>query len=156
MPIRAPLSARSPHVQVGIDLVSVERIEASIAEFGDRFLTRVFTAHELAHCRPGPERARGLAARFAAKEATLKVLRPDRRWVDWRSIEVQRAERGYCEIALHGEARALASDAGIEALSVSITHEDAYAGAVVIGQHARAKKPRRLRALQSKRRTLNG
>jgi holo-[acyl-carrier protein] synthase len=126
--------------RVGIDLVSVRRIAASVAEFGDRFLQRVFTPHELATCDGSPdERARRLASRFAAKEATLKVLRPDRHWVDWRTIEVRRFEAGHCEIELHGAASELAIKAGIGALSVSLTHEDEYAGAVVVGERATAR-----------------
>lgn len=141
-------------IRVGVDVVDVRRISASIATFGDRFLRRVFTAHELMTATgDDSERAHRLAARFAAKEATLKVLRPDRHWVDWRTIEVRRFEAGYCEIALHGAAATLAVRAGIRALSVSMTHEDDIAAAIVIGEegkrpvgrlrHARRRNQRR-------------
>lgn len=90
-----------PMVRVGIDLTSVDEVAASIARFGDRYVARMFTPHEQAFCRIGdgpeanrPYRVESLAARFAAKEAVLKVLRPtgprpvarhrgvpDRRWM---------------------------------------------------------------------------
>ena len=47
-------------------------------------------------------RPSALAARFAAKEATLKALRPDMPSADWRSIEVLRHASGRCEVVLHG------------------------------------------------------
>jgi holo-[acyl-carrier protein] synthase len=123
---------------VGIDCVKVSRLAASIATFGDRFLRRVFTDHELKTATGDDTvRAARLAARFAAKEATVKVLRPESRWIDWRSIEVIRYEAGHCEIALHGAARELAERAGIRALSVSMTHEEDLAAAVVVGEEAK-------------------
>lgn len=121
-------------VEVGIDLVQVRRVAESIATFGERFLRRVFTDHELSTAiGDGDVRAARLAARFAAKEATVKVLRPEARWFDWRSIEVIRSASGHCEIALHGAARELAARGGIHALRLSMTHEEGLAAAVVVG-----------------------
>src|SRR3989304_1305469 len=56
---------------VGVDIIEIERIEASLARFGDRFLDRVYTPLEVAFCRG---RTSELAARFAAKEAVMKAL----------------------------------------------------------------------------------
>ena len=75
-----------------------------------------------------------LAARFAAKEAALKVLRLTDQSFSWRSIEVARHPGGWCHIVLHGPMRELANQAGFVAFSLSMTHEGAYAQAVVIGQ----------------------
>jgi len=127
-------------VRVGLDLVDPDEVAASVARFGDRYLTRVFTEHEIECCRRS---ARGvgepayavesLAARFAAKEAVLKVLRPIGVQPEWRSIELHRMTGGWCEIRLSGTAAALAAEAGIAGLSVSLSHEQALAAAVVIG-----------------------
>src|SRR5205814_713275 len=66
---------RSCAMKVGIDLVDVSRIAASIDAFGDRFLRRVFTEGEIAYARSAPAlTAERLAARFAAKEAAKKAL----------------------------------------------------------------------------------
>ena len=60
---------------VGIDLVRVSRVAESLAQFGERFLQRVFTDGEVAYARSAPSlMAERLAARFAAKEAAVKAL----------------------------------------------------------------------------------
>ncbi|MCL4242191.1 MAG: 4'-phosphopantetheinyl transferase superfamily protein, partial [Dehalococcoidia bacterium] len=50
----------------GIDIVEIDRVADVIARHGERFLNRVYTPDEIAHCRG---RIPELAARFAAKEA---------------------------------------------------------------------------------------
>jgi holo-[acyl-carrier protein] synthase len=118
-------------LRVGIDLVRSASIALSIHEHGDAYLERVFTAQEVADCKRDPLR---LAARFAAKEATMKVLRPHPDdAVPWPSIEVVRNAPGAPSIRLHGPAAALAEQAGLSDLQVSFTHEDEYAAAVVVG-----------------------
>src|ERR1022692_689389 len=86
---------RSPAIRVGVDLVALADVMASVERFGDRYLQRIFTPHEIACCRLdlGPRdpvrrySLESLAARFAAKEATVKVLRPIGPRPEWRSIE---------------------------------------------------------------------
>jgi holo-[acyl-carrier protein] synthase len=119
--------------RVGIDLVSIEAVEQSIARFADRYLERVYTEQELADCAgaDGPDASR-LAARFAAKEAAIKVLRPaNGQAVPWRDIEITRAEGGWAEIGLRGPAAELAQVAVLDEWAVSLTHENGYAAAVV-------------------------
>ena len=78
-------------VGVGIDLVRVSRVAASLAQFGERFLRRVFTEAEIAYATSSPGlTAERLAARFAAKEAAIKALGLADQGVGWRQIEVQR------------------------------------------------------------------
>jgi holo-[acyl-carrier protein] synthase len=123
-------------VRTGTDLTSVAEVETTIARFGDRYLHRVFTDHELASAQGTPHVvASSLAARFAAKEATMKVLRPSGlsdQAVDWRSIEVRRHESGWCSLHLTGTAQALADAAGVRDISVSLSHEGEMATAVVV------------------------
>jgi holo-[acyl-carrier protein] synthase len=112
--------------------MAVAQVSESIGRFRERYLQRVYTPEELAYCRDGgTEMPRRLAARFAAKEATLKVLRPDGHWLDWRSIEIVKAPGGWCEVRTHGAAERLRRREGIVSLSVSLSHETAYAIAVV-------------------------
>jgi holo-[acyl-carrier protein] synthase len=118
---------------VGIDLVMVSRIEASLARFGQRFLRRIFTDTEIAYATASPELAAArLAARFAVKEAAIKALDLADRGIGWRDIEVQREASGRCRLILHGAARAAADDAGVSELSMSISHEGDYSAAVVL------------------------
>ena len=80
-------------MKVGIDLVDVSRIAASIDAFGERFLRRVFTEGEIAYARSAPAlTAERLAARFAAKEAAKKALELE--GVAWRDLEVARSPNG--------------------------------------------------------------
>jgi holo-[acyl-carrier protein] synthase len=132
---------RSPDIRVGVDLVAVADVIESVERFGDRYVQRIFTPHEIECCRSGlgPGGAgpgysfESLAARFAAKEATVKVLRPVGPRPEWRAIEVFRAQGGWCEIRLCGRASALADLAGIDRWAVSLTHEASMAAAVVVG-----------------------
>lgn len=127
-------------ISVGIDLVQLSRISESVATFGDRFLQRVFTAGEIAYATAAPALTPSrLAARFAAKEATIKALDLGERGVGWREIEVTRGASGAPEIVLHGNARAAAEEAGAPDLSVSLSHEGDYATAVVISLRAPGK-----------------
>ena len=120
-------------VRVGMDIVKSDDVAASIDRFGDRYLGRLFTAHELSTCDDNPDTvADRLAARFAAKEATLKVLGLDGAQPEWRSIEVFRAPSGSCEIRLHDGAARLAERTCLGPLAVSLSHEQGMAAAVVV------------------------
>ncbi|TDU32291.1 holo-[acyl-carrier protein] synthase [Panacagrimonas perspica] len=119
---------------IGVDLVDVAAISESIRLHGDAYLHRVYTEGELEYARESSsELMRRLAARFAAKEATLKILRPKGNWLDWRLIEVMRSAHGHCELLLHGEAARLSQEQGIASLSVSLSHENHMAIAAVVG-----------------------
>ena len=121
--------------RVGIDIVDVHRIQDSIRRFGNCFLNRLFTKGEQAYCESLSNNAviaQCLAARFAAKEATIKVLRPEVAMLDWRTIEIRRHPEGYCDIVLYEDAADLAQQRGIITLSVSMSHEAEYATAVVV------------------------
>jgi len=59
---------------VGVDITEVRRIEAVIAEHGQRFLDRIFSAGEIQYCRKYRVPFERYAARFAAKEAAMKAL----------------------------------------------------------------------------------
>ena len=128
--------ATAPTLRVGVDLVRVADVAASLARFGDRYATRVYTPDECAHCfGDESQTAQRFAARFAVKEATLKVLRPAAGdGVAWQSIEVRQLAEGACEVQLHGEALSIARRVGIAELSVSMSHEPEYATATVVAR----------------------
>lgn len=102
--------SRSSRLRIGIDLVAVGEVAASLARFGLRYTNRVFTANQRIDCEEkvasdgfvnkDVEAAR-YAARFAAKEAVIKVLRPSGAWPQWRSIAMMRAPYGGLTVALH-------------------------------------------------------
>lgn len=123
-------------MRVGIDLVSVEEVRASIREHGESYLARVYTAGERSDCRAdGPDPAASaperLAARWAAKEAVLKALHGPH-GVPWTDIEVVRDARGTPRIELSGAAARAATEQGLDAFELSFTHEGSYAAAIVV------------------------
>jgi holo-[acyl-carrier protein] synthase len=103
----------------------------------ERYLERIYTHGELEDCTtPSGIDAERLAARFAAKEAALKVLRPGAVAVPFHSIEVCRRPGGWVELELSGPAAALAHDAGLSNFALSITHENGFASAVVMAERS--------------------
>lgn len=121
-------------VSVGIDLVEVKRIEAAISRYGDRFLTRVFTAEELAHCQ---RRSQALAARFAAKEAVSKVLGvgiQHRDGIGWCHVEVVSDPRGKPLVQLTGDAARRAGELGLHTFALSLSHTREHAIAIVVAE----------------------
>lgn len=120
-------------IGVGIDAVDVNRFR-DIAVRRERFVDRVFTSGERADMAGRRDQIPGLAARFAAKEATMKALRIADEAIPWNSISVVRDRFGRPTMALTGAAAALAGDRDVGELDVSLTHEGPLAVAVVIAQ----------------------
>jgi holo-[acyl-carrier protein] synthase len=121
-------------VHVGIDLVDVADIEESLRRHGDHFLDRVYTADERAETRGRPA---ALAARFAAKEATMKALGRSDEGIGWPSIEVLTTTRSLPEIKLIGTAAELAATRGVTALRVGMTTRGRHAAAIVVAEAGR-------------------
>ena len=115
---------------LGVDIVEIERIQRSIARYGERFLSRIYTDAELELCR---SRVPELAVRFAGKEAVMKALGTGRRGVSWRDIEILRNKRNAPLVYLHGRARSRARKLGIAEIDISLSHSRDYAVASAIG-----------------------
>jgi holo-[acyl-carrier protein] synthase len=122
----------------GIDTIEVERVARAITRpvTGLRFRARVFTAGEIAYCESrGRGRFQSYAARFAAKEATMKALGTGwNRNVGWNEIEVVRHRGQAPTIKLSGKAAAFAARKSIERFHLSLTHTAAGAIAHVIAE----------------------
>ncbi len=75
---------------IGTDLCNIERIEATLARFGDRFRNRVFTPREQRRAEGRPRAvAATYAKRWAAKEACSKALGTGLRMgISWRDMAV--------------------------------------------------------------------
>ncbi|HEX8444999.1 MAG TPA: holo-ACP synthase [Sphingomonas sp.] len=95
-------------VGIGSDLCNIDRIQASLDRFGQRFLDRVFTEAERARADRRPfTRAGTYAKRFAAKEAFSKAVGTGfRQGVFLRDIGVINLPTGAPTLALTGGARA--------------------------------------------------
>lgn len=114
---------------VGMDLIDTDEVRESLRLHGDRYLARVYTRREAQECGRNP---RQLAGRFAAKEATMKLLRAGDEPLPWRSIEVRSAPEGGLAIELSGAAAALAQRRGLGELAVSVTHRRSLAAALIL------------------------
>jgi holo-[acyl-carrier protein] synthase len=121
-------------VEIGIDVIEIERIGHVLNKFGDRFLERIYTPRERERYAG---RVSELAARFAAKEATMKALGTGIRGVRWRDIETLPNRRGKPILVLHDTAARRAELLGLTYWSVSLSHSRGDAMAIVIASKSR-------------------
>jgi len=124
-------------IGIGSDLIDIRRIEKTIAQHGDRFLDRIFTALEREKSEKRAARAASYAKRFAAKEACSKALGTGlRRGVFWRDMGVVNMAGGKPTMRLTGGALQRLhqiTPAGHEAaIDLSITDDFPLAQAIVI------------------------
>ena len=126
----------APRARTGCDLQRIGDVTDAIRDFGARYLDRVYTPAEQAACGvPGPAggtgpRADSLAARFAAKEAVLKLI-GTADGVDPRSVEITHHD-GRPVVRLSGLAAMLATEAGVGPIDVSLSHSGDHALAVAV------------------------
>jgi len=114
----------------GVDLIEIDRLREAITKQGNRFLNRVFTPRELDE---NIQKVESLAGRFAAKEAVAKAFGCGIGEIAWKEIEILRTELGAPYLVLHGVADEKARDMGILDWSVSVSHTQSHAIAMVIG-----------------------
>jgi holo-[acyl-carrier protein] synthase len=125
-------------IGLGSDLCNIERIQASLDRFGERFERRVFTEVEQAKANRRPfTKAGTLAKRFAAKEAFAKAVGTGfRRGVFMKDIGVVNARSGAPTLALTGGAAAALAElvpAGHSAhIHLTLTDDHPWAQAFVV------------------------
>jgi len=119
-------------IGIGIDATDIPRIDQALKRFGDRFAQRVFTEAEIGYCAGKHFPAPHYAARFAAKEATMKALGTGlSRGVTWRDIEVVRGG-GPPRLVLRGGALRRFESLGGTSSLLTLTHADSLALAQVL------------------------
>lgn len=116
----------------GIDTIEISRLKEIQPEIRERFISRVFTTEEISQARNRNDVLSGL---FAAKEAVSKALGTGIGRVAWQDIEIIHLLSGQPNVHLHGHAKIVAEQLGLEEWSVSISHDrnKAVALAVAIG-----------------------
>jgi holo-[acyl-carrier protein] synthase len=126
-------------ISSGIDLIEIERIEKALERHGVRFLKRIFSETELERLEKFKARevspqliAAEVAARFAAKEACSKALGTGIGPVSWREMEILNEPSGKPTLRLSGKAAQIGEFLGFTSWSVSLTHSNEMAGAVVV------------------------
>ncbi len=115
---------------VGVDAVDVARFGAALGR-RPAIATRLFTDGEQ---RDGGGDVQRLAARFAAKEATMKALGTGIGGFGWRDVEVVRLHSGEPTLHLSAAAATLAARRGVARWHVSLTHTATVAIAMVVAE----------------------
>ena len=122
---------------LGSDIVDIRRIERTLERYGDRFVSRVFTAVERQKSDGRRNRAASYAKRFAANEACAKALGTGfRNGVYWRDLGVVNLPSGKPTMALTGGAAerlaALVPEGMAARIDLTITDDHPLAQAIVI------------------------
>lgn len=125
-------------IYTGIDLIEIERFERAIQRHGQRFLRRIFTEEEIADCAG---RVASLAARWAAKEATAKMLGVGLRGLaagqaspalPWHSIQIRRDQHDRPIVQLEAEAAERCQSLAVQSIALSLSHTREHAIASVV------------------------
>ncbi len=124
-------------IGLGSDIIAIRRIEETLAQFGDRFIDRVFTKAEREKSEKRAARAASYAKRFAAKEACSKALGTGfRKGVYWRDMGVVNLPTGQPTLKLTGGAAqrlAEITPPGMSAkIDLSLTDDHELAQAIVV------------------------
>jgi holo-[acyl-carrier protein] synthase len=126
-------------MRIGVDLMRVNRFGRIAAH--ERYRRILFTQAELDQADGlGAERyVERLAGRFAAKEATCKMLgRGFGQGLRWRDIEVTGDRWGAPSIRLTGGALGIAEGLGLTEMVLSVTHQGGFVVAVAAAVEAPA------------------
>lgn len=118
-------------VGIGIDITEIERVRKIYDRFGERFLSKILNPQEIA-ALPNDPLAR-VAGRFALKEAAVKALGVGfARGISPLDIHTCNDEAGKPEVTFRGEAEKLAESLGVVRIFASVSHERAYAAAMIL------------------------
>lgn len=118
---------------IGTDIVEVNRIQASITQFGDDFARRILADSELESYLQSQIKARFLAKRFAAKEAFSKALGTGLRApATFQNIAVSHDALGKPMLLFSPELQAFLDAKNIKQTHISISDEKTLAAAFVV------------------------
>lgn len=118
---------------IGIDIVQVERVSASLERFGERMEKRLFTEQELEYCRRHKNPLPHLAARFAAKEAASKAIGTGMSGgIGFKQFEVIQPGGHQPRLEFHAAALERFRALGCTASHLSLTHDAGLAVACVV------------------------
>ena len=119
-------------VGIGIDVVEIKEVIASLDGFGTRYAERVFSERERRYCAKQAEPLVELAARYAVKEGVFKALGAVDPQPDWRHVETLEATNGWHRPILSGRAARHARDLGASWVLAGLSSDDRIAVALVL------------------------
>ena len=121
---------------IGVDTASISELARILEVAGDAFISRTFSAREIAAAHARPDSTEYLAVRFAAKEAVIKAvgdLAPHTA-LEFRAIETLSAPTGAPYVQIDPELQAALDEAQVERLFLSATTEGDFATVFVIAE----------------------
>ena len=113
-----------------MDVVEIERFRESL-ERTPSMRRRLFVERELDYVAPKADPVPSLAARFAAREATMKALGLGLGAFGFHDVWVDRLDSGVPVLMVTGRAAELAAERGVQRWQVSLSHDGPVAVAVV-------------------------
>jgi len=135
--------APATSARCGIDSVDIARIERLLRETPSDDLLKLYTADELRESGDGPGRAASLAARFAAKEACLKLFPREAalNLITAMDFAVARDAYGAPQVSCSPAAEAVLGRHRIASIKLSMTHDRTSASAVALAEPAQTAVP---------------
>ena len=118
-------------LDIGIDIIEVKRIEASLSKRGD-FLRKIFTDKEIKMFEDKGNNPQTIAGNFAAKEAISKSLGLGIRGYNFKDIEILRDDLGKPVVKTYNNLKQICIDYSVLEIKVSISHTKDYAAANAI------------------------
>jgi holo-[acyl-carrier protein] synthase len=118
-------------LNLGVDVIEVERVQKVYERQKDRFLKRVFTKEEQDYCLSKSNPFPHLAARFAAKEAVSKAFSTGvGKLFSWTSCSIYHGPRMQPLVRLDDQGSALLAALGGTDVRITLSHTKTTAVAV--------------------------
>ena len=123
-------------LRCGIDNVEIARVERLLLGATLEELLTVFSKEELCDAGEGPGRAASLAARFAAKEACLKLFPREAALglIGLADFAVARDGYGAPRVVCSPRALELIARHRLNAIAISLAHDKTSASAVAVAE----------------------
>jgi phosphopantetheine--protein transferase-like protein len=127
----------------GIDTVEIARVDRLLRETPPEDLAKLFSAAELRDAGEGPGRAASLAARFAAKEACVKLFPRETALgkLGQADFAVERDNYGAPRVVCSAAALDVLARNRVKGIALSLTHDRTSASAVALAEPVNGSVP---------------
>ena len=117
-------------MEIGVDIVDLDRIERLYERYGLKFLQRFLSEEEIAICLLKPQVIASIAGRFAAKEAVVQALGTGfSGGLHWKSFAILNDEQG--RPFVHPAATHSFPAGSVIKISIAHDHHSAIATALI-------------------------
>ena len=117
---------------IGVDIIEIERIKATLKKYGEKFINRIFTENEIKYCESFKNSYRKYATKFAAKEAVAKALGTGIGKIQWKDIEILNSPNGAPYVKLNNSAKEYFKKINAQKIFLSISDTENLTIAFVI------------------------